>query len=505
MDLKSKHWVETLAERVLAEKHEPFVVSSGVSTSGPAHLGTLCEFLYPAAVHAHLSAGHECEFYAVMDILDSFDNIPDSLRQFSSALEPHLGKPLSAVPDPFGCCDSYGAHFANELASLMQQFDAHPRVLRADELYAQGRYDKYAQLFIENLETTKKIIEETSGRQAGADWSPVMPVCGQCGRIATTAVHSHDGGEISYSCTRETAHAKGCGYCGATRIGEHRYKLLWRLDWPSRQDFLRVSIEGGGVDHFTRGGSWDTAQAVHRVLFKREPPIGFKYGFVLMKGKKYSKSAGAGMPLKQIVALLPPKILKYALLRPDLAENKEIEPTGANLLRLFDEYTQTATLRGELSRAEHKKIMALQLAGAPEWSASLSDIILYYQVYRDWGVVARKSGDERGVRYLKPYVEGWLASGAVPDEYYFEIRPSRVEQNAGAIKEFAQRLSAGMDSVAVHNLVFDVAKQANVLPAELFKSLYLSLLGKERGPRIGKLVEAYGVGKIKDMLLKLYP
>ena len=46
-DNKHMHWSEWLAERVISEKKEPFVITSGITTSGPAHLGTLCEFLFP--------------------------------------------------------------------------------------------------------------------------------------------------------------------------------------------------------------------------------------------------------------------------------------------------------------------------------------------------------------------------------------------------------------------------------------------------------------------------
>ena len=44
-ELKDKHWTAILAEQVLAEKKAPYIITGGMTTSGPAHLGTVCEFL----------------------------------------------------------------------------------------------------------------------------------------------------------------------------------------------------------------------------------------------------------------------------------------------------------------------------------------------------------------------------------------------------------------------------------------------------------------------------
>ena len=50
MTSEHKHWSEQLAERVIQEKKEPYVVTSGMTTSGPAHFGTVCEFLFPFTI-----------------------------------------------------------------------------------------------------------------------------------------------------------------------------------------------------------------------------------------------------------------------------------------------------------------------------------------------------------------------------------------------------------------------------------------------------------------------
>ncbi|MEM3030771.1 MAG: lysine--tRNA ligase [Candidatus Micrarchaeia archaeon] len=505
------HWAEELAGRVLAEKKPPYVVGSGITTSGPTHLGTLCEFLFPSAVHAFLSRTHPAEFVFVADILDAFDSVPAALAEHAGELEGELGKPLAAVPDPLACHSSLGEHFLADAQAAMDAFGVRPEVLRADELYAKGRYDPYAITFLNRLEETKRIVAETSLKGVLPDWwSPLMPICKGCGRVATTRVtgFSVKGGdaEYSYACDRhDVKYARGCGRAGTARISEHAYKLTWRLDWPARQDFLGVSCEGAGVDHMTRGGSWDTARAVHERIFGKAPPVAYKFGFILFKGKKYSKSKGTGMGVAELLSLVPPELVKYALYRPDLEENIDFDPSGYNLMRLYDEFAAAARLVGRqgLSRADRKRAIAFSLStDRLRWRAGFADALLYYQLYGDWAKVGAALGDEQGVKYLSKYIAKWVEEGYAPDEYAFSFSPTKPENRKAALA-FAAALADGMSALDVHNLVFRVAAELGLKPDALFKILYRALIAKERGPRFGKLVEAIGVAKVKRTLLGL--
>ena len=98
---KPAHWTERIAQEILSKKKEPYVISAGATTSGPAHLGTVCEFLYPWAIKKTLEKkGKEAKVVFVFDILDAFDSIPKAVEEHKEILEPHLGKPLVHVPTP---------------------------------------------------------------------------------------------------------------------------------------------------------------------------------------------------------------------------------------------------------------------------------------------------------------------------------------------------------------------------------------------------------------------
>ncbi len=508
-DKKNLHWSEQLAQDIIASKPEPFVISGGLTTSGPTHLGTVCEFLFPQAIVDSLKfTGKDAKYYFVADVFDAFDSVPSVFEQYRAQLEPHLGKPLTDVPDPTGQSKSFGDHFLADAASAMDKFGVKPEIVRASDLYANGAFDKYALLFLKEEQKVREIVAKTSLRDKLPDWwSPILALCQNCGRIATTRVTSHGADTYEYLCDREVKYAKGCGYKGANKISDHQYKLTWRLHWPAWQDYFGTSAEGGGVDHFTRGGSRDTLVGIFRQIFNKEPPIGYKFGFILFEGKKYSKSKGTGMGVSELMELLPPEIIKYMLLRPDLQENVDIVPTPINLLRTIEDYEKALALYQAggldgLSRADYKRALAARLAseeahGGRGWKTPFLDFLLYRQLQMGWDRITELT-DKASVAKLSPFVENWEKKKFIPEEYAFSYSPQHAQANAAA---FFSRLTSSMGALDMHNAAFATAKELGIPPAKLFEECYTALLSKSRGPKLGKLIEAIGIEKVKKDVL----
>jgi len=196
-------------------------------------------------------------------------------------------------------------------------------------------------------------------------------------------------------------------------------------------------------------------------------------------------------------------LIKYTLFRPDIQENKDVDPTGYNLMRQFDDYMHASSLdisSKELSRADRKKAIAFSLSTEKmRWKASFADILMYKQLYGKWERVGELLHDSEGVQYLKPYVEKWIAEEFAPEEYSFSFQPTK-QSDMRMLKEFASELREGMNALDIHNLVFEFARQKEIKPEEFFTQLYMALLNKEKGPRMGKLIEAIGVSKVKETL-----
>ncbi len=503
-EMRSKHWTEILLDQLTEEKDEPFIITGGMTTSGPAHFGTICEFMYPAVLHNMLlENGKKTQFHFIGDILDAFDGIPYEMEKYSDILTPELGKPLVYTKDPMGCHSSFGIHYLDQAKQLMRWLSYEIEVTEADQLYSSGRVDKYASLFLHEEQKVKEVVARTSLKklESMANWSPIMPICEKCGKVATTAVTWHSDEEYEYVCNRDVKYTKGCDYKGKAKLSDHKYKLQWRLHWPTWQAIFNSSIEGSGVDHMTKGGSATTADAVHHEILNRDPPIFFKYGFVLIHGKKYSKSKGIGISAAQLTELIPPEILKYALIEPDIQKDKDIDPTGDKLIQLYGTVERLSTLEKPDNRADEKKLLAFKVAiKRLPWKASFVDMLLNYQIQKDWDKVGSMLNDPEGVRYLSQYIEKWLSKGYAPERYDFSVKSTKITTNIQAVKDLAGKLNEGMSDLEVHNLIYSVAKEGNLDAESFFASLYTALIGKEKGPRLGKLIVSIGIGKAKEML-----
>lgn len=499
-----RHWSEQLVEKLEKEKNQPYVITGGTTTSGTAHLGTIAEFLYSSVLRSALKEkGIDVPFHFVADILDAFDGVPPELKMYNDKLEPELGKPLCYVLDPFGCHASYGEHYLAEVLELMDRLGAKPEVVTSKELYLSGSFDKFAKLYLKEEKRVKEVVARTSLRKLEEfkNWSPIMPICKKCGKVATTMVTWHSEDEYEYTCSGDVKYVKGCGYKDKAKISDHEYKLQWRLHWPTWQAHFNSSIEGSGVDHMTRGGSADTAIAIHKEILNREPPILYKFGFFLFRGKKYSKSKGIGVFGTDIMKILPPEILKYIMIEPSIEQNKNIDPEGETLMTLYDDIERLDKLEKPESRADEKKLVAFHLSIKKlKWRAKFSDVLLSYQVYRDWDKVGERLGDSAGVKYLVPYISEWLSRGLEPERYNFEVRPQKIGSCVEEVKKFRDALKEGMSDLETHNLVYSIVGDDKKKAESVFAAIYTAMIGKESGPRLGRFVTALGIKRTQDLL-----
>lgn len=487
------HWSVRLADSLLGLNKRRIVITAGITPSGPVHLGSVCEFLFPEAIYRALRMKNkeiEIKMYFIADVLDALDSVTADLQAYERIIQEDMGKPLSMARDPKGEYRSYAERYVEELKEVMKMFDAHLELIWVNELYEKGLFDRYADIYMRNIEKVREIVERTSGRELPKGWTPIMPICKGCSRIDRTKVISYDPStqEYEYIC-------ESCGYRGRARLSDHRYKLQWRLHWPAWQAILESDIEGGGVDHFTKGGSRDTAVVIHREILNREPPIGYKYGFVLLDGKKYSKSKGIGMYVRDMLKLVPPEVIAYHLLKYDLEENIDFNPTKDKILNVIDDYEDASKIdpREELSRADRKRYVAYTLFRR-DIRVSFREMLLYYSVYRDWNKVRNHIDVDE---YYLPYIENWYRMGFVPEDYDFTYKPSKIEKYRDLVSSWNSEMSA----LDIHNSIYDYAQRASVPAQDLFKYLYRALIGKDRGPRMGKLIYALGVDRVKSDIL----
>ena len=115
----------SLVERYSAEPPaKGFVLfETGYGPSGLPHIGTFGEVARTTMVRRAFEEISDIptRLFAFSDDMDGLRKVPDNVPN-RDMLEAHLGKPLTAVPDPFGTHESFGHHNNARLRAFLDRF-----------------------------------------------------------------------------------------------------------------------------------------------------------------------------------------------------------------------------------------------------------------------------------------------------------------------------------------------------------------------------------------------
>jgi lysyl-tRNA synthetase class 1 len=307
---------------------------------------------------------------------------------------------------------------------------------------------------------------------------------------------------LGFSAADETVEfACACGERGRLPIAGGG-KLVWRVDWPARWMLLGVTAEPFGKDHATKGGSYDTGVRIAREVFGGEPPFPVPYEWIRLKGRgDMSSSKGNVLSISRMLEVVPPQALRYLVLREKPQRTIDFDP-GLPLLQLVDE-VDDATAAGRDERAlELSRAGGFRPVGVPFKHLVIAAQAAGFDAARTVEILARTGFagvDPAAVRERMGHARRWLESFA-PEDVRFVVQPSvppQARELTPAQRRFlgrlAERLEEGLDGQAVHERIYEVAAEiGDARPADLFQAIYLSLLGKPRGPRAGWFVALLG-------------
>ncbi|WP_137978980.1 lysine--tRNA ligase [Streptomyces violaceusniger] len=360
-------WVSRFADEVIAEAErrapgKPVVVASGLSPSGPIHLGNLREVMTPHLVADEIRRrGHECVHILSWDDYDRYRKVPAGIDPSWSE---HIGKPLTSVPAPPGSpYPNWAEHFKAPMAEALREMGIEFHPISQTEMYTSGAYreqilhamrhrreidavlDRYRtkdkpgakkpkqqQKPVDEAELAAAegsgAAAEDDGSAGAAGYYPYKPYCSVCERDVTTVTsYDDETTELSYACA--------CGHGETVRLSEHnRGKLVWKVDWPMRWAYEGVVFEPSGVDHSSPGSSYVVGGQIVREVFGGEQPIGPMYAFVGISGMAKMSSSKGGVPTPaDALEIMEAPLLRwlYARRRPNqsfkIAFDQEIQRT----------------------------------------------------------------------------------------------------------------------------------------------------------------------------------
>ena len=151
------HWTDVIAEKLIEErKADKYIVASGITPSGHIHVGNARETLTADAIYKGLiNKGVEAE---LIFIADTYDPLRKLYPFLPKEFEQYIGMPLSEIPCPEGCCESYAEHFLNPYLESLDDLGVELTTYRADENYKKGLYDEKIKIALDNREKIMEIL-----------------------------------------------------------------------------------------------------------------------------------------------------------------------------------------------------------------------------------------------------------------------------------------------------------------------------------------------------------
>src|SRR6476646_3332213 len=520
-------WADELAARVSG----PQVVNDSKTPSGTVHVGSLRgPVILDVIVRALRANGHETTLLYGIDDLDPMDAqallTPD-------AIDREMGRPLAHVPDPAGDGHaSYARHFARIFIDVFAGLGIQPdRYYWMSDIYPTGEMDPYIRLALDRAALVREIYRRVANVQHPETWHPIGVICPTCGKVGTTIVTDWDGDKVFFECRPDlVTWARGCGSSGWISPFGGNAKLPWNLEWAAQWSLFGVTIEPGGKDLSTAGGSRDRSDAIAREVFEREPPLNVPYEFLNIGGKKMSTSKGQGAAAHTIAEVIPPEQLRFLFLRPKPNHAIEFDPEGTDQIpRLFDEFVKFAAatagreVKGELPPGYEATFRYSLLdpgadvaAEAAAFRPAFSHLALLAQV-PGVDVAARVEAEkgsaltEREAAIFEERLgaaRGWLDAYA-PERAVVKVQPTVPPETAdlgpadraflAALAETASdaRLETGD---AWQDAIFRTAASAGIEAKAAFTALYLAFLGRPNGPRAGGLLASMDEAFVIDRL-----
>jgi lysyl-tRNA synthetase class 1 len=511
-------WAESVADCILERNpDDPIVIKGGISPSGVPHLGNMNEIARGYFVAEALrERGRTVRQVFTADDRDPLRKLPRKLADLdgnvvgldevdAGALGQNLGKPYTAIPDPFGCCDSYGAHFSNLIERSADLLDIPVETVSNTERYESGGFEDVTHFLLEHRDEARAVLANYQDK-VDDSYVPFRPICANCGHVAETdAVTSIDldAGTVEYVCTDMEAGdqtIEGCGHEGTATFREG--KLPWRFEWPAQWQSLDVDFEPFGKDHAE--GSWPSGADIARNVLGDIPPVPMAYEWFTLDGKAFSSSSGHVIMVQEVLELIEPEVLRYFFTKdPSTARDFSVE----RIDQLVDEFDRFERASFDESGTEARSAETVEAAyPAVVGDSEESRLRLPYTFAAVLGMT-----DDAGLREKMARREDHIPADAseeavadalvrvdrartwaerVDNAYNYRLAADRpaTEFDAAtetALDDLAEFVEAGHAGEEIQSEIFETARRHGLDPGDLFAAGYRLFFDTDQGPQLG--------------------
>ncbi len=522
-DIPDIHWADHAAEELIRAhpKKVPIICASGISPSGVIHIGNFREAItVDFVVRALRSRGREVKHIHSWDDYDALRKIPPNLPAGDS-FSAHLRKPLSAVPDPFGDCPSYAAHFERLFEQEVKLLGIFPEFTSQSLAYKSGRYNDGIRLALKCAVQIRKILELNRTEEMPESWTCVSIFCSGCNKD-TTEILSFKDPIFEYHCSM-------CKKNFALNFdSETGVKLLWRIDWPMRWANEEVDFEPGGKDHSSQGGSYQTGKSIIEQVWKKPAPQYLQYDFVLVKGggAKLSSSAGQLITVSQALDIYEPQIIRwiFASRKPNIDFSIAFD---LDVIKTYDDFDRTERIAWgaeavderrylyekriyELSSVDPTSGVGTSERGAQFPFRHLCNILQIFEGQLDkteqyFANSIRTLSDQKRFYARASRAWNWIV-GFAPPEFRFTVRSDTPPKTKfpTPIADFANFLSETQinKEEEMASAIYSIMSRHKLDAKSFFPEVYEILIGRPSGPKLAAFLLALGTKRTAAILLK---
>jgi lysyl-tRNA synthetase class 1 len=508
-------------ERKLGRSLDKIRTEMGLGASGFPHIGSLGDAARSFAVTLALrEQGYHSELVAFCDDKDGLRKVPAGLPK---SLEKYLGFPVSSIPDPFGCHESYGKHMSSLLLEALDKCGIEYVYMSAKDVYEKGILENEIRTLLLNAKRVGEIVREEVGQERYIEVLPYFPICGNCGRIYTTKALEFlpEENKVLYVCEGMEIKGRwieGCGFKGEADVKKGEGKLSWKGEFAARWKALDIRFEAYGKDI---ADSVRINDRICREILGYEPPSHARYEMFLDKsGRKISKSTGNvftpqvwfryGSPQSLLLLMLKrfvgtrtlevtdiPFYMNELDYLEDIYFGKKTLKDQRELTKLRGLYEYCWNLKPPAKPSVHPPYNLLVFLAKMAPKGREEEFIT--EKLRSYGYLQKTQTLDENLKRRIEYAFNWTRD-------FEEIKETSVTltaQEREALLELVKFLKIEDNAEKIQNAIFNIAKNKGLQPKDFFKTIYSILLGAAQGPRLGPYIVAMGKQNVIDALQRI--
>src|SRR6266568_3487277 len=483
---QSNAWPFEQAKQIVARlKKSPkdeVLFETGYGPSGLPHIGTFGEVARTSMVrHAFRVLTEDkvrTRLLAFSDDMDGFRKVPDNVPN-KDLLAQYLGRPLTAVPDPFSNeYPSFGAANNARLRAFLDHFGFDYEFASSTDYYKSGRFDATLLKMLAAYDQIMAIILPTLGPDRRATYSPFLPISKTTGIVLQVPMIRRDvaAGTVTYVDPDTNEEVE-------TPVTGGHVKCQWKADWAMRWVALGVDYE----------------------LFLDE------------QGQKISKSKGNGLTIDEWLRYASPESLTLFMYREPKAAKRlyfDVIPRHVDEYQQFLEAFPRQDNRQQLANPVwHIHAGHPPAADMPETFQMLLTLVSASNAENAatlWGFIGRYRPGVTPQTHPKldamvGYAINYYRDFVAPTKKFRE--PTDTERVAlQDLRDALSNLAPSSTAEEIQNVVYEIGRREPFLDPvkkgkdgrpgvslDWFNMLYQVLLGQEKGPRFGSFVAVYGL------------